>query len=249
MKVTLFVIPGSHPGIAARLMLERKGISYRRVDLPPAFSRRLIKLFGFSGDRTPAMKIDGRKVQGSTEIARELDRIMPEPALYPSDPKRRRAVEDVEDWADRDLQEIPRKITWWALKRRKSDQASFLRDARLGLPTRVLVATSAPIVRMAIRLNNATDEVVRETLGKIPAALDRIDTLIAEGVLGGDELNAADYQVGTSVRLLMAFDDVAPVIEGRPAADLARRVQPELSGRVGPAYPEEWLRPLRTATA
>ena len=33
MKVTLFVIPGSHPGIAARLMLERKGIDYRRIDL------------------------------------------------------------------------------------------------------------------------------------------------------------------------------------------------------------------------
>jgi hypothetical protein len=32
MKVTLYVIPGSHPGVAARLMLERKGVDYRRID-------------------------------------------------------------------------------------------------------------------------------------------------------------------------------------------------------------------------
>ena len=52
MKVTLYVLPGSAPGFAARKMIERKGIEYKRVDLPPVLSRRLIKLFGFSGDRT-----------------------------------------------------------------------------------------------------------------------------------------------------------------------------------------------------
>ncbi len=243
MKVTLYVIPGSHPGVAARLMLERKGIPYRRIDILPALSRRLIKLFGFSGDRTPAMKVDGRKVQGSTEIARELDRLQPNPPLYPPDPQQRAAVEEVERWGDEVLQELPRKISWWALKRRKADQTSFLKDARLGMPTRVLVATSAPIIRMAIRLNNSTDEVVRDTVASIPAAIDHVDALIAEGVLNGDELNAADYQVGTSLRLLMSFDDIAPMLEGRPAGELAKRVQPQPSGRIGPVFPAEWLRP------
>jgi len=32
-KTTLFTIPASHPGWSARLMLERKGIAYRQVDL------------------------------------------------------------------------------------------------------------------------------------------------------------------------------------------------------------------------
>lgn len=243
MKVTLYVIPGSHPGIAARLMLERKGIPYRRIDLIPALSRRLIKLFGFSGDRTPAMKVDGRKVQGSTEIARELDRLQPDPPLYPTDPQQLAAVHETERWGDEVLQELPRKISWWALKRRKADQTSFLKDARLGMPTRVLVATSAPILWMAIRLNNSTDEVVRATLASIPAAIDRVDALIAEGVLNGAELSAADYQVGTSLRLLMSFDDIAPMFEGRPAGELAKRVQPQLSGRIGPVFPAEWLLP------
>jgi glutathione S-transferase len=249
MKVTLFVIPGSHPGIAARRMLELKGIDYKRRDLPPALSRRLIKLLGFEGDRTPALKVDGRRIQGSTNIARELDVLVPDPPLYPADPERRRAVEEIERWGDEILQELPRKISWWALKRRKGDQASFLRGARLGLPTGVLVATSGPIIRMALKLNNATDETVRATLARIPAAIDEIDGWIAEGILDGEQLNAADYQVGTSVRLLMSFEDIASTIEGRPAAALAKRVQPQESGHVGPVFPAEWLVPLRGAPA
>ena len=34
----------------------------------------------------PALKIDGEKVTGSREIARELDGLEPEPPLYPADP-------------------------------------------------------------------------------------------------------------------------------------------------------------------
>jgi hypothetical protein len=78
-KAKLYVIQGSHPGISAALMLERKGIPFSRTIFPPGLSRRLIKRFGFEGDRTPALKIDGRKIQGSTVISRELDEIQPEP--------------------------------------------------------------------------------------------------------------------------------------------------------------------------
>ena len=118
------------------------------------------RLLRFPGDRVPAMKVDGRKVQGSRAVSRELDALRPEPSLFPADPDRRAQVEEAERWGDEYFQEIPRKISWWALKRRKADQASFLVGYRLGLPTRVLVATSPPLIRMAMRLNNSTDEVV-----------------------------------------------------------------------------------------
>ena len=53
--------------------------------------------------------------------------------------------------------------------------------------------------------------------------LDRVDALIEQGTIGGDEPNAADFQIGATTRLLMNFDDVRPAIEGRPAADHATR--------------------------
>jgi glutathione S-transferase len=230
-------------------MLEHKGIEHERVDLPPVVSRVMMRAAGFPGNRVPALKIDGRKFQGSLNISRELDELQPEPPLFPTDPAARAAVEEAERWGEEVFQQMPRTISWWALKRRKSDQTSFLEGAgpmaRLGMPSRIAAATSGPIVRIAIRLNDSTDETVRQTLASIGPALDHIDGLIEEGVLGGEQPNAADFQIGGSLALLMSFDDIRERIELRPAADLARRLYPWYPGRVRPSFPPEWLEPLR----
>ena len=146
-------------------MLEHKGIDYKRVDLPPVVSRVMVRLAGFSGNRVPAIKVDGRKIQGSRNVSRELEVLRPEPPLFPADPEARAAVEEAERWGDEEFQQMPRTISWWALKRHKSDQVSFLEEsgpvARLGMPARIAAATSGPIVGIAIRLNDSTDETVR----------------------------------------------------------------------------------------
>jgi glutathione S-transferase len=252
-EIKLYSIPGSHPAAAARAMLEHKGLPYRRVDLPPVLSRGLMRILRFPGNRVPALEVDGRKVQGSRNISRELDVLDADPPLFPADPEQRAAVEEAERWGEEELQQMPRTISWWALKRHKSDQASFLEEAgpiaRMGMPAKIAVATSGPIVRIGIRLNDSTDETVRNTLASIGPALDEVDRLIAAGVIGGDQPNAADFQIGASVALLMAFEDVRAAIEGRPAAALARRLYPWYPGRVRPSFPPEWLAPLRVAAA
>jgi glutathione S-transferase len=248
VNVKLYSIPGSHPAAAARAMLELKGIPHKRVDLPPVVSRALMRALGFSGNRVPALKVDGRKVQGSRNISRELDVIEPDPPLFPADPEQRAAVEEAERWGDEEFQQLPRTISWWALKRRKGDLGTFLEDsgpgARFGMPSRIAVATSGPILRMAIRLNDSTDETVRATLAALGPALDQVDRLISDGVIGGEQPNAADFQIGASIALLRTFEDVRSAIEDRPAADLARRLFPWYPGRVRPSFPPEWLAPL-----
>jgi glutathione S-transferase len=71
--------------------------------------------------------------------------------------------------------------------------------------------------------------------------LDHVDELLAQGVIGGDEPNAADYQIAPSVRLLLAFDQLRPLIEGRPAGVFAARVVPVYRGHVPPALPSDWV--------
>jgi glutathione S-transferase len=132
--VRLFTIPGSHPGTAAQLMLERKGIGHKRTDLLPVFSWLVLRALRFPGVRVPALKIDGRRVQGSREIARELDRVEPQPPLFPADPARRAAVEEVESFGDEDLQEATRRILLWSLGKDASPLASFAEGSRIGLP-------------------------------------------------------------------------------------------------------------------
>ena len=248
MKTRLFTIPASHPSWTARLMLERKGIEYSRVDLVAVLSKPILRAAGFPGVTVPALRIDGTRVQGSREIARELDRIKPEPPLFPADPALRSKVEQAEHWGDEVLQPVPRRIVWNLLKRDRSPIKSYLAGARLGVPVSVAAATAAPIVAASAKFNEATDANVREDLRALPTQIDYVDELIAEGTIGGAEPNAADFQIAPSIALLMTMDDLRPLIEGRPAAELARRIVPAFPGRAPAALPPEWL-PARRPSA
>ena len=108
----LYVIPGSHPSRAARLMLEHKGIDYKRVDLIAALHRPLLKARGFEAATVPALRINGRRIQGTRNISQALDELHPTPPLFPTDPARRAVVEEAECWGDEALQPVPRRLSW-----------------------------------------------------------------------------------------------------------------------------------------
>ena len=249
VKVRLYTIPGSHPGVAAQLMLKHKGIAFKRTDLFPVISKLVLRGMGFPRNTVPAIKIDGRKVQGSREIARELDQLRPEPALFPSDPEKRAAVEEAERFGDEELQHPVRQIIWWALRKDKAPLRSFSEGAKLGIPIGLAVKTAAPIVALSAHFNEANDENVRADLAKLGGLLDRVDELIAAGTLDGEELSAADFQIAPSIRLAMTLQDLRPLIKARPVGRLAKRVQPEIAGDVPPILPPAWLQPLRSETA
>jgi len=249
VEARLYVIPGSHPSMAARLMLEAKGIPYKRTDLMPVVSKGVLKAVGFPGVTVPAMKVDGRRIQGTGEIARELDRLRPEPRLVPEDAERRAAVEEAERFGDAELQPPVRAILWWALKNDRSPLRSYSEGAKLGIPIGLALKTAAPIVALSARFNEATDENVRRSLAALPAMLQKVDDWIEAGVIGGEQPNIADLQIVTSLRLAMTLDDLRPAIESRPAGQLALRLVPDYPGHCPPVLPPAWLQPLRSETA
>lgn len=248
MDVRLYTIPGSHPGIAVAKMLESKGLGYDRIDLIPVIAKVFLRLAGFPGTTVPALKIGDQTVQGSMKISRALDSVAPEPPLYPSDPGHRIAVEQIERFADQGLQHPVRQILWWALKRERSAMLSFAQGSDLGVPIGLAMKTSAPLVEMTVRFNGARDKNVRDALAGLPGILNRIDDWIAEGVLGGPEPNAADYQVAASLRLAMTLEDLREPIARHPAGQLALRILPEYPGHVPSVIPEAWLEPLRATS-
>jgi glutathione S-transferase len=247
MRATLLRIPGSHPSVAAELMLVRKGIEVRGVDLVAAIHKPIVRAAGFPEPTVPAVFLAGQRLQGTARIARALDVLVPEPQLYPRDPERREAVERAERWGDLVLQPAARRITWAALSRDHSTIGTYLVDARLGIPTDLAVRTAAPVVWLASKLNRVSRKSAVRDLDALAGQLDRVDGLVADGVLGADEPNVADYQIATSVRLLMSLDDLRPVIEARPAGRLALDVVPRFPGRIPPVFPEEWMRRAQAA--
>jgi glutathione S-transferase len=244
MDARLYVIPGSHPSVAVQLMLEHKGIAYKRKDLMPVVSKGVLRAVGFPGITVPALKIEGDKVQGSRQIARELDRLRPEPPLFPADPEQRAAVEEAERFGDEELQHPIRQLLWWGFKHDRYPMASYSEGAKLGVPIGLAVKTGGPLVALSARFNEATDENARQALAALPAQLDKVDALVESGVINGEVLNAADFQIAPSIGLAMTLDDLRPAIENRPAAKLARRLVPNYPGKMPPVLPAEWLAPL-----
>jgi glutathione S-transferase len=245
MSARLYVIPASHPAITAELMLRQKGIDYKRTDLLPVISKGALRAVGFSGVTVPALKIDGAKVQGSRQIARELDRLRPEPPLFPADPEQRAAVEEAERFGDEELQHPIRQILWWGMKKDRAPLRSYSEGAKIGMPIGLAVKTAAPIVALSARFNEASDDNVKRDLSALPGLLDRVDGYIAAGTIGGEQPNAADFQIATSLGLMLTMADLKPFIDGRPAAELSQRIVPDYPGHMPPILPAEWLAPLR----
>jgi glutathione S-transferase len=248
MAARLYVIPASHPATTAALMLDFKGIPYKRTDLMPVVSKGALRVAGFPRVTVPALKIEGERVQGSREIAQALDRIKPEPPLFPSGPDERAAVEDAERFGDEELQHPLRQILWWGFKHEKENLRSYSAGAKLGVPIGLAIKTGGPLVALSARFNEATDAKARAALAALPDLLDRVDAYIVDGTIGGQEPNAADFQIATSIGLALTLDDLKPLIEPRPAAELARRIVPNYPGHTPPIFPPAWL-PATPATA
>jgi len=247
MRTRLYGLPGSHPTMAVEAMLERKGIEFTRIDLIPFLSRVIVhRGMRLPQNTVPVMAVGGRRVQGSRNIARELDRLRPEPPLFPDDPEERLAVEEAERWGEQKLQHPVRQLSLWAMRTDPAPIRSYMERPIMGVPPPIAARIAPPFIGRGVRVNEASDEAVRANLAALNSMLDQVEKWIAAAALDGENLNAADFQIGASVRLLLTFDDLRPLIEDRPAGRLARRAVPGYAGAAPPVFPPAWLEPLRS---
>lgn len=235
MAARLFLIHGSHPCVTVELALQRKGVDYQVTELLPPLHPPVARVV-FGARTVPAIIFDGgEKVSGSRPILRRLDELAPDPPLLPDDPAQRTAVLEAERWGDETFQQVARIILWPALGRRTDAVPSYQRGSRLpSLPDRVVRAMAPGIIAIEQRMNHTDWDHALRAVDELPAQLDRIDGWLADGVIGGEEPNAADLQLAPTVRLLMTLADLRPLIENRPLAAWARRVAPEPAGAVPP---------------
>ena len=133
MAATLYAVPASHPCACVERALQLKAIEYRRIDMPPvahkASRRRCSAAAPCPGSCSTASKI-----LGSLHIIRALDEQVPEPPLFPADPKERKSVELAEGWGDEVLQPLVRRVIWSALRRAPAAIPSYSEGSRLAGP-------------------------------------------------------------------------------------------------------------------
>jgi glutathione S-transferase len=237
----LYVNPGSHPCAAVEAALRLKGIDYQRVDLLP-LTQMIVGPLRYGGNTVPGMRVDGERLVGSRTIMRRLDALVPQPALLPpaDDPAQARVLE-AERWGDEVFQGVPRRIIDAAFLRGPRAMESYIGDAKLPLPAALLRPGQPLTARLMAIKNKARDEAARGDLAALPGHLDRVDGWIGEGLLGGETPNAADLQIGSTIRLLMSLGDVRPLLEMRPAARLAAYFPPMAGDVPAGTLPAEWL--------
>jgi glutathione S-transferase len=94
-------IPGSPFGRAVLTTLEEKGARYRFSPLAPGGLRSPEHLARHPFGRVPVLEHDGFLLYETQAILRYLDRVLPNPALTPADPRRAARMDqvmNVNDW-------------------------------------------------------------------------------------------------------------------------------------------------------
>jgi glutathione S-transferase len=227
----LYVTSLSNPSKAAAAMLSYKRLPHRRINLLSGFHPLLVRAAGFKGRTVPALELEGRHVQGSLEISRALDDTIADRPLFPPEPFARRSVEDAERWGHDELQPLPRRIFRWAVVRDPALRRWVAADVA-GVPAPAVVAALTKPVAARRSADAGGDEAtIREDVSRLPGLLDHVDALVGSGVIGSNQPNAADFQILSSVRVLLDFKAL-PAAEDRPSAQRARRLFPYWEGEM-----------------
>ncbi|MEQ8859030.1 MAG: glutathione S-transferase family protein [Pseudomonadales bacterium] len=166
--ITLYGVPLSPFVRKAMLALEYKGLDYDSIPTFPGDSSPEFRAMSPLG-KIPALDHDGFTVPDTSVICRYLERIAPEPALYPGDPQQEARACWIEEYADSRLIE----------------QCAGLFQERMLKPK--LMKQPTDEARVASILDQA-----------LPECLRYLESLVPEsGYLVGDQLSIADLAVVT----------------------------------------------------
>jgi glutathione S-transferase len=234
-QLVLHVLPPSPPCATVTAALQYKGLEHERVELSAGpHVEQMQAIYGEGNYTVPGMLIDGEPVHGSRAIMARLEQLAPEPVLYPSE-----QVREAELWGDVELQDLGRRLPWGALHFRPEAMGTFGGAGVLDGP-----GTDFAIryVRGTWKYHHITAERLHEDLAGLPAKLARVEQFAAAGTIGGEHVNAADLQIGATLRVLLNLGDLRPLLEGGAGERIARRYFPDHPGDVpAGAFPAGWV--------
>jgi glutathione S-transferase len=173
---------------------------------------------------------------------RRLDELEAQPPLLPAPGDRAYArVLEAERWGDEVFQPVPRRLIDAAFVRAPRTILSYGADSQLRLPDAVQAAAAPALARLMALRNHAGERNARADILALPRQLERIDGWIEEGLLGGEQPNAADLQLGSTIRLLASIQDVRGLLEPHRAIELARYFPPLVGEVPAGTLPADWF--------
>lgn len=188
----LWHIEISHFSEKVRWALQHKGVEHERRAPPPGLHIPVAVWLtrGRSGT-LPILKLGNETLADSTAIIAALERDIPDPPLYPTDPLERKRALELEDLFDRDLGPAIRRLVWHELRgepERLGKVAAQAVPVPLGVPYSRALAIGA-----SLRYGAGSERAAQLAKSRVLAAIDRLEAELGEReYLVGDRFSVAD---------------------------------------------------------
>lgn len=181
-------IPGSPYGRAVLATLVEKGADYRLLPVAPGTNKVEPHILRHPFGRIPVLEHDGFMLYETQAIVRYLDRIIPDPALTPTDAKAAARMDQVMNVCD------------WYLFQGVGTVIGFQRVVAprlLGLPT--------------------DEAAIAQAMPKAHAVFNELSRLLGDNsFFASDRVTLADLMVAAHVDFFVELPEWAPLSAGRP---------------------------------
>jgi glutathione S-transferase len=215
----LFHFPVSHFNEKVRWALDFKGWPHRRTALLAGFHVPKVRMLT-GQNRLPVLLLDGRALHDSSAIIAELERLRPEPRLYPSSPTDRARALALEDYFDEQVAPDLRRLFWSTYIDDTEACARMATDGFRG-SSRWLWKTLLPVMRPAFRRNMGLGQAeVAEARQRLAQHIDRLEAEVGPaGFLVGARFTIADLTAAAVMTAILRPPQFPyPLPEPWPAA-------------------------------
>jgi glutathione S-transferase len=242
MRPILWHIEVSHFSEKARWALQIKGVEHERRAPPPGLHIPLaLWLTRARSGTLPILEIDGQRLADSTAIIAALEQRVPDPPLYPAEPRERERALELEDFFDRALGPAIRRLVWHELRgdperlRGIAAQAAPALSGNAAAPYARLLATGT-----GLRYRATSERAAQQAKSRVLAVLDRLESELGDDrkYLVGDRFSVADLTAASLLYPLVLPEQAPKVVQEMP--ERYERLRASLANR--PGY--RWVREI-----
>ncbi len=208
-----------------RLILDYKGLEYRKIEVTPGVGQ--IELLQKSGSKqVPVLKDGSTYIADSTEIAFYLDREYPDRRIIPEDPLAKGQCLLIEEWADESLGLKGRKAFIGALNQNQSFRTSVLPQETPDLVKNLVGAIPGELLDVLGMGVGFGGDAVKDAKKGLKQDLEALSLILqSKPYLVGDQPTLADLTVaGLSILLKFpegSYLDIPNQLKGKGIPGLA----------------------------
>jgi glutathione S-transferase len=228
----------SHYNEKVRWALDYKRVRHVRRAVTPGLQELTARRLR-AGRTVPILELNGHAIGDSTRIIEEIERLWPEPPLYPSGPEERRRALELEEYFDEACGPAVRRVLF---NDNLAEPEKFFGmfygpdHPRLGL-----LKTLSPVLTPVVKRRWAQPERVAHSREVVRAALQKVEAEAGPGgYLVGDSFSVADLTAASILGLIVVPPEF-PYIKLHPDGRAAqfREFRASLKDRPGFKWVED----------